>query len=481
MVPDSPLAASPFAIPKAPTGIPGLDDITHGGIPRGRTTLVCGGPGCGKTVLGMEFLVHGAVEYGEPGLFVSFSETTDNLLADFHSLGIDIESLLQGNLLRISQVLLSPEEFVEVGVFSLDGLLIRLDQKIGEIGAKRVVLDSIETVYSVLSNSGVLRNEIARLIYWLKEKGVTAIVTGERGTENLTRHGFDEYASDCVILLDHRVTEQISKRRVRVVKYRGSGHGADEYPFIIGASGVSVLPVTSVDLDYEASSDRITSGVPDLDVMLDGKGYLRGSSIMVSGKAGTGKTTLAAAFAIASCERGDRCLYLSFEESAAQVIRNMRSVGMDMDRWIEKGLLTIRAARPSSRGLEEHLISIRDLIADIKPDCVVFDPVTNFISVGSTEEVKSMLLRVMDSTKHKGITVLVTALTPGSGSTDETETNVSSLVDTWIALEMKPVGHMRRRELYVIKARGMEHSCETHEVVLASSGVTLVRMPVEEH
>jgi len=388
---------------------------------------------------------------------------------------------LQGNLLRISQVLLSPEEFVEVGVFSLDGLLIRLDQKIGEIGAKRVVLDSIETVYSVLSNSGVLRNEIARLIYWLKEKGVTAIVTGERGTENLTRHGFDEYASDCVILLDHRVTEQISKRRVRVVKYRGSGHGADEYPFIIGASGVSVLPVTSVDLDYEASSDRITSGVPDLDVMLDGKGYLRGSSIMVSGKAGTGKTTLAAAFAIASCERGDRCLYLSFEESAAQVIRNMRSVGMDMDRWIEKGLLTIRAARPSSRGLEEHLISIRDLIADIKPDCVVFDPVTNFISVGSTEEVKSMLLRVMDSTKHKGITVLVTALTPGSGSTDETETNVSSLVDTWIALEMKPVGHMRRRELYVIKARGMEHSCETHEVVLASSGVTLVRMPVEEH
>lgn len=464
-------------IVKAPTGSPGLDEITGGGLPAGRPTLVCGGPGCGKTVLAMEFLVRGALEFDEPGLFVSFEESPQNLIENFRSLGFDIGGLIEKKKLKISHVELSRGEIIETGAFSLDGLLIRLEQGIAEVGAKRVVLDTMEAIFAALSDSETLRTEITRLFHWLRGKGLTTIITGERGKEALTRHGFEEYVSDCVLLLDHRVNEQISKRRLRIVKYRGSSHGADEYPFLIGAHGLSVIPITSMELEHPVGTDRVSTGIDDLDVMLGGKGYFRGSTVLVSGKAGTGKSSLSAAFVSAACERGERCLYLALEESGAQLTRNMRSVGIDLERWLKKELLTVQAFRPTFRGLEEHLIAMTQMIDRLEPSCVVMDPLTNFVSVGGTEEVKSMLTRFLDHLKSRGVTLFTTALTAGSGRPDETQADVSSMTDTWIAVSLEFEGRAARRELHIIKSRGMEHSLETHELIMSSNGLSLRSVP----
>lgn len=466
-------------IAKAPTGCAGLDEITRGGLPAGRPTLVCGGPGCGKTVLAMEFLVRGALEFGEPGLFVSFEESPHNLNDNFRALGFDLGDLVEQKKLKISHVECSRGEVIETGEFSLDGLLIRLEQGISEIGAKRVVLDTMEAVFSGLSSTGPLRREIARLFQWLREKGLTTVITGERGDGNLTRHGLEEYVSDCVLLLDHRVTEQISKRRLRIVKYRGSAHGADEYPFVIKETGFSVLPITSVTLEHAVGAERVSTGIEDLDEMCGGEGYFRGSTILVSGKAGTGKSSLCAAFVSAACERGERCLYLALEESADQLTRNMRSVGIELAPWIDRGLLTVHAVRPTFRGLEEHLIAMTQIAETFQPTCMVLDPITNFMSVGDAQEVKSMLTRVLDYLKSRRVTLLTTALTPGSGSPDETQVSVSSMTDTWISLDLEFMGGGGRREVHIIKSRGMEHSLETRELVMSSEGLTLRDLPFD--
>ena len=453
---------------KAPTGIAGLDELTRGGLPAGRPTLVCGGPGCGKTVLAMEFLVRGAEDFEEPGLFVSFEEKPEQLLANFRSMGFDLAGLIGKKRLKISYVELSAEEITEAGAFSLDALLIRLEHAIAEVGAKRVALDSVETIFSVLSPTVALRGEVARLFHWLREKGMTAIVTAERGSAELTRHGFEEYLSDCVVLLDHRVEGQISRRRLRIVKFRGSAHAADECPFLIGETGFSVLPISSLNLDHSASRERVSTGVPDLDIMLGAEGYFKGTTVLVTGTAGTGKSSLAAAFAVAACERGERCLYFSFEESASQLTRNMQSLGIDLSPWLSQGTLTVRAFRPSFRGLEEHLLSITRETARLEPSCVVIDPITNFITVGEADEVRSMVTRIMDLLKRRGATLLMTAL-----MRNETETHVSSLVDTWIGLDLESQHHTFRRAIHVVKSRGMGHSQETRELVMSSQGLSL--------
>lgn len=464
------------SITKVPTGITGLDEVTNGGLPAGRPTLVCGGPGCGKTVLAMEFLVRGARQFDEPGLFVSFEETPGSLIENFRSLGFEVEELVAAGKLKIVHVDLTHGEIVETGTFSLDGLFIRLKNGIAEIGAKRVVIDTLETVFSTLSASESLRSEIARLFQWLREAAVSTVVTGERGDRELTRHGFEEYVSDCVLLLDHRVAGQLSKRRLRIVKYRGSAHGKDEYPFLIGRHGFSVLPITAVTLDHAVSLERVSTGVPDLDALFGGAGYFRGSAMLVSGKAGTGKTSLSAAFARAATERGDRCLYLSFEESAGQIVRNMRSVGLDLGPGLEKGLLTIRSFRPTYFGLEEHLVAMMDAINEVRPVCIVMDPITNFVSVGAPEEVRSMLARLMDHLRDQKVTLFMTALTAGSGRSDETEANVSSMIDTWIALDQEEVDHTRQRQLYVVKSRGMEHSHATYRLLMSQHGLSLTSL-----
>lgn len=467
--------ASGTGIVKAPTGCAGLDEITEGGLPAGRPTLVCGGPGCGKTVLAMEFLVRGASEFDEPGLFVSFEENVPSLAANFRSLGFDLPDLLAKEKLKISHVDLSPGEIVQAGEFSLDGLLIRLDRAVDEIGAKRIALDTLENLFSIVSGRHTLRRELGRLFQWLRDKGVTTVVTGERGGGTLTREGIEEYVSDCVLLLDHRVSAQISKRRLRIVKYRGSSHGKDEYPFLIGDHGFSVVPITSVQLEHSVGNERVSTGIADLDEMLGGQGYFRGSNVLVSGKAGTGKSSLCAAFAAAACERGDTTLYIALEESAAQLVRNMQSVGIDLHRWLEKGTLVIHAVRPTFRGLEEHLVAMTRVIETVSPSCAVIDPISNFVSVGETEEVQSMLLRVLDLMKQRGITLLTTALTPGSGRPDETQTDMSSMTDSWIALDLDFGRYAGRRELHIIKSRGMAHSLETRELVMSSNGLSLPR------
>ncbi|MCW3052909.1 MAG: circadian clock kinase KaiC [Chthonomonadales bacterium] len=459
---------------KCPTGIDGLDDITEGGLPRGRTTLVCGSAGCGKTLLAMEFLVRGAAQYDEPGVFVAFEETAEELTQNVASLGFDLNDLVEKQKVRLDYVRVERSEIEETGEYDLEGLFIRLGYAIDSIGAKRVVLDTIESLFAGLSNTSILRAELRRLFHWLKERGVTTIITGERGEGALTRQGLEEYVSDCVILLDHRVISQMSTRRLRVVKYRGSTHGTNEYPFLIDKDGISVLPITSLSLEHSTSNDRVSTGVPRLDAMLEGKGYYRGCSVLISGTAGTGKSSLAAHFVDAACRRGETCLYFAFEESREQVIRNMRSIGIDLAPWIEQKKLHFIASRPTTYGLEMHLSVMHRQIMNLQPQVVVIDPVSPFLSVGTREEVRAMLTRMLDYLKLHQITALCTNLIYGSASVEATESSVSSVMDTWIMLRDIETGGERNRGLYILKSRGMSHSNQVREFVLTSRGAELL-------
>ncbi len=461
------------SLPKAVTGIQGLDEITGGGLPLGRPTLLCGSAGCGKTLLAMEFLVRGAVESGEPGVFMAFEESTGELAANFASLGYDLEGLVARKKLLLDHVTIDRGEIEEAGEYDLEGLFVRLGYAIDSIGAKRVVLDSIEALFSGLSNTAVLRSELRRLFGWLKEKGVTAIVTGERGEHSLTRYGLEEYVADCVILLDHRVEGQMATRRLRIVKYRGSNHGMSEYPFLIDEGGISILANTSVRLKYEACTERVSSGVPDLDAMMGGKGYYRGSSVLVSGTAGSGKTTMVAHFAHAAAARGEPCLWFAFEESSSQIIRNMRSVGIDLEPAVRNGTLQLHAERPSICGLEMHLLTMHRLVNQFRPRVVVVDPVTNFSALGSEAEVKAMLTRLIDFFKVQQVTALFTELTDGAALAEATEVGVSSLMDTWLLLRDVQNGAERNRVLHLLKSRGMAHSNQVREFLLTDHGAEL--------
>jgi len=464
----------PRALAKSPTGIQGLDEVTEGGLPTGRPTLVCGSAGCGKTLLAIEFLVRGAVEQNEPGVFVAFEETEEELTKNVASLGFDLNDLVARKKILLDHVHLERNEIQETGEYDLEGLFIRLGYAIDSIGAKRVVLDTIESLFAGLSNHSLLRSELRRLFRWLKDKGVTAIITGERGEGTLTRQGLEEYVSDCVILLDHRLAEQISTRRLRIIKYRGSTHGTNEYPFLIDENGISVMPVTSLGLDHPASMERISTGIPRLDAMLGGKGYYRGSSVLVSGTAGTGKTSVAAHFAEAACRRKERCLFFCFEESRSQILRNMRSIGMDLEPHVQSGLLEFVTARPTLHGLETHLALIQRAIREFKPGIVVMDPITNFLAVGTPSESKAMLMRLVDFLKSGRITALVTSLTESSHSLEQSEVGLSSLIDTWLLLRDLESNGERNRGLYIIKARGLAHSNQIREFVLTDHGAELV-------
>jgi circadian clock protein KaiC len=459
---------------KTPTGIPGFDEISEGGLPKGRTTIICGGAGCGKTMLGIEFLVRGAQEYNEPGVLMAFEETPEDIARNVASLGFDIEDLANKKKLFLDYVSVEPHEIQESGDYDLEGLFIRLQSAVDAVGAKRVMFDTLEALFSGFSNPGILRAEFRRLFRWLKDRGLTTVITAERGEGTLTRHGLEEYVSDCVVLLDHRIRDQISARRLRIVKYRGTKHGADEYPFLIDERGISILPLTSLQLQHTASSERISSGVPDLDEMLEGKGYFRGSSILVTGTAGSGKTTLAASFVDAACRRGERCLYIDFEESRDQVARNMNSVGIDLDPWSKKGLLTHEAWRPTQFGIEMHLLRIHKLIEKVQPHCVVIDPITNLMSGSSDKEVYSMLMRLLDFLKVAGITAVFVSLTSGGTELEQTTVGISSLTDTWILLRDLELNGERNRCLYVLKSRGMAHSNQLREFVITGHGLRLL-------
>jgi circadian clock protein KaiC len=451
-----------------------LDEITGGGLPKGRPTLVCGSAGCGKTLLAMEFLVHGALEFGEPGVFIAFEETPEELAQNVRSLGFDLDGLVAQKMLAVDYIRIERSEIEETGEFDLDGLFIRLALAIDSIGAKRVVLDTIETLFGGFTNQGILRSELRRLFRWLKDKNVTCIITGERGDGTLTRQGLEEYVSDCVVLLDHRVTDQVSTRRLRIVKYRGSVHGTNEYPFLIDEHGISVLPVTALGLTHDSSEERVTSGVPALDEMLGGGGgYYRGSSILVSGSAGTGKTSVAANFALATCERGERCLYLAFEESPKQLMRNMRSIGVDLEPHQRAGRLTIHASRPTLLGLEAHLVQIHKLVQEVEPSTVIVDPISNFVSGGTAADAHAMLLRLIDFLKTKRITAMFTHLTSGGRTLEATDVGVSSLIDTWLLVRDFELGGERNRGLSVIKSRGMAHSNQVREFLITSHGIAL--------
>jgi len=463
----------PVGLPKCPTGIQGLDQITLGGLPRGRPTLVCGGAGCGKTLLGMEFLVRGATEFGEPGVCLSFEETAEELASNVASLGFDLPDLIKRKKLVIDHVYLDRTLMEETGEYDLEALFVRLGHAVDSIGAKRVLLDSVEALFAGLDNESVLRSELRRLFRWLKDRNLTAVVTGERGQSTLSKHGLEEYISDCVILLDHQVTETVLTRRLRVVKYRGSTHGMNEYPFLIEHDGISVLPVTSMYLNHVACNERVSTGIPALDTMFGGKGYFRGSSILISGTAGTGKTSLTAHFVDAACARGEKCVFFSFEESADQMVRNMRSIGIDLARWVDKGLLYFHAVRPTTFGLEMHLVKIHKVIDQVKPSIVVVDPVTGLLHAGTESETRSILLRLVDYLKDKQITALITTLTGGAIAQEQTEIDISSLVDAWLLLRDIESGGERNRGLYILKARGVAHSNQIREFVLTDHGVEL--------
>ena len=458
-------------LPKALTGIRGFDEITRGGLPRGRPTLVCGGPGSGKTLLALTFLVNGAVLFDEPGVLLTFEESAEEMADDVASLGFDLPGLIAAKKMAVDYVRVERSEIEETGEYDLEGLFVRLAHAIRTVGAKRVVLDTIESLFAGLKNETILRSELRRLFRWLKDQGVTAVITGERGEGLLTRQGLEEYVSDAVILLDHRVHDQVSTRRLRVVKYRGSYHGTNEYPFLINADGVSVLPVSSLALQHHAPLERVSSGIAPLDDMLSGKGFYRGSTILVSGRAGTGKTSLSAHFLDAACRRGERCLCFLFEESPQQLLRNMRSIGIDLEPWVTAGLLQFHADRPSRYGLETHLATMHHVVAEFKPSVIVLDPVTNLMTVGTSADVQAMLTRIIDHLKTENITAMLASLAPGQNAIERTETTISSLMDTWIVLANEAVGGRHRRGLYVLKSRGMAHSNELREFVLTDHGL----------
>jgi circadian clock protein KaiC len=459
---------------KCPTGIRGLDEITQGGLPQGRPTLVCGAAGCGKTLLAMEFIVRGARDFNEPGVFMAFEETGKELSENVASLGFNVPALIRRKKMAVDYVHIERSEIQETGEFDLEGLFIRVGNAIDAIGAKRIVLDSLEALFAGLPNEAIVRAELRRLFRWLKAKGVTAIITGEQGDKTLTRHGLEEYISDCVIFLDHRVNNQVATRRLRVVKYRGSAHGTNEYPALIDEHGLNVLPISSLGLNYPVSTAYVSTGIARLDTMLAGKGYYKGSSILVSGTAGAGKSSIAAAFADAVCRRGGRCLYWSSEESPEQIIRNMASIGIDLGRHVRKGLLRFHSIRPTLCGLEGHLVALHKMVAEFRPEAVVMDPITNLSAVGDDAEVKGMLTRVIDFLKTQGITTVFTSLTSGASALEQSEAGVSSLIDTWLLLNMVQSASERNRVLYLLKSRGMPHSNQMREFVLSDKGIDLV-------
>ena len=460
---------------KCPTGISGLDQVTGGGLPKGRPTLVVGSAGSGKTLLSMEFLINGATRFNEPGVFVAFEETAEELSKNVASLGFDVQALVARKKLAVDYVYIERSEIEETGEYDLEGLFVRLGHAIQSVGARRVVLDTIEVLFAGLPNPAILRAELRRLFRWLKRVGVTAVITGERGEQSLTRYGLEEYVADCVIFLDHRVTDQLSTRRLRVVKYRGSAHGTNEYPFLIDEHGFSILPITSLGLAHAVSTEKVPTGIRQLDRMFDGGGYYRGSSVLVSGTAGTGKTSLAAFFADAACRSGKRCLYFAFEESESQLVRNMRSIGLDLAKWTRKGLLKVHSSRPEMQGLERHLVEMHKLIGEFKPQAVVIDPITNLIKVGGRLEVTSMLTRLIDTLKTEKITSLSTSLvTDGGGA--EAAAGISSLMDTWIALQDIESNGERNRGIMIMKSRGMAHSNQVREFKLTDRGVVIAEV-----
>jgi len=463
----------PKTLHKSRTGIRGLDEITGGGLPAGRPTLVCGGVGCGKTLLAMEFLVRGATEYGEPGVFMAFEETGEELTENVASLGFDLKALVAGKKLLLDYVYVDRSEFEETGEYDLEGLFIRLGYAIDSIKAKRVVLDTIEGLFAGLPNQAIVRAELRRLFRWLKEKGVTVIMTGERGDGTLTRYGLEEYVSDCVISLDHRVVDQVTTRRIRVIKYRGTTHGTNEYPFLIEKDGISIWPITSVQLQHTASHERIPTGIERLDTMLSGKGFYRGSNILLSGAAGTGKTSVAATFADATCRRGERCLYFSFAESPSQIMRNMGTIGLDLQQWVKKGRLQLNSVRPFAHGLETHLARKIQAITEFAPEVVIIDPISGLETTGTPLEIKAALMRLLDWLKLKGITVMLTDLTMGGGAVERTDAAISSLVDTWLVLRDLETDGERNRGLHVLKSRGMGHSNQVREFLVTATGIQL--------
>jgi circadian clock protein KaiC len=470
---DASAATNSERLEKSSTGIKGLDEITDGGLPKGRPTLVAGDAGSGKTLFSMQFLVQGAMQYNEPGVFVAFEETTEELSKNFSSLGFDLKKLIEMNKILIDYIYIDSSEIEETGEYDLEGLFIRLGMAIDTIGAKRVVLDTIEVLFSGFKNEAILRAELRRLFRFLKSRGVTAIVTGERGKNSLTRYGLEEYVADCVIVLDNRMVDQIATRRMRIIKYRGSKHGLNEYPFLIEEDGISVLPITSIGLEHTVSTERISTGIERLDFMLNGEGYYRGSSILISGTAGTGKTSFAAHFADAACRQGERCLYFAFEESPDQISRNMSSIGIDFNSHVNAGLLQIHSSRPMAYGLEMHLLMMRKIIDDFQPSVIVIDPISNLTNVGTVSDVKFMLTRLVDYVKTKGITMISTSLMD-SEEEGQSAQGISSLMDTWIRLRMFENGSERNRGMSIVKSRGMSHSNQIREFRLTDKGIALL-------
>ena len=460
-------------LPKSLTGIQGLDDITYGGIPQNRPTLLVGSIGTGKTIFAMEYIINGITMFNEPGVFMTFEEQTDELQINVTSMGYNLSKLIADNKIYLEHLHIDHREIQATGKYDIEGLFIRIEMAIEKVKAKRIVLDALDTLFIGL-DSQILRSEIKRLFFWLKEKKVTAIITSEVGDIFLTRLGFEEVVADCVIELNNRLNNQISTRRLRIVKYRGSYHSTNEYPFMIDHKGITIFPIISEAPQIIVSNERISSGIKQIDEMLDGRGFYVGSSILVSGSAGTGKSSIAASFIKDVCEKKGTALYCAFEEAPNQIKRNMASIGIFLEPYEKSGNLHFYYSRPTLQTLELHFIAIKKLIKQINPSVVILDPITNLMIENINSDIRTMLTRFVDYLKMEQITVLLTAtLTVSSLELIQSNEGISSMVDTCIMIQEKNIIDSRRRTLYIMKSRGICNSKKEVEFIITSEGISI--------
>ena len=455
------------------TGVKGLDDVLGGGIPQGHAMLLVGKPGTGKSILSMEYLLHGIELHKENGVYISFEESEKQIISNAASFGWKFEEMVKKNKLAISYIDMQPEQMRTVGDYDLSALILRVKGAIKKVNARRVVIDGINNLLSTFDDERIIRSDLLRLIREIKEVNATIFITGERGHDSWSKMGFEEYLADGLMHLDNRTDGNYQTREIQVVKCRGINHYTGKSPFIINSEGMSIRPLITADFDYKVLKSRVSTGIADIDNMLGGKGLYRGSTVYITGPSGAGKTSISSSFANGACSRGERALFLAFEESSDQIIRNMKSIGLSLDKWVNEKLLYFYTARATTNSLEGHLDNIMTMVREVEPTCVVLDPISAFRPIANENETKLMLIRLNDYLRARKITTVFTALSSDGEYSEHADVQLSSIADTWIVVRIMDYKGERNNVMQLMKSRGMSHSRQMKEMYFTGNGLKL--------